>query len=112
MAYTPTTWENGDTITAEGLNNIEGGIASGGVLVVHEDNYQVLDKTWKEITDAGFSVLLIAEESGYIVCTIAAFGQSEEQGCSVIFNNAFDSLTKVYGCASPTDYPDANYSPK
>lgn len=27
MSYTPTTWETGDTITAEKLNNMEGGIA-------------------------------------------------------------------------------------
>ena len=27
MSYTPTSWENGDTITAEGLNNIERGVA-------------------------------------------------------------------------------------
>ena len=28
MAYTPTTWVRGDTITSAGLNNIEGGISS------------------------------------------------------------------------------------
>lgn len=28
MAYTPTTWQNGDTITAEKLNNMEAGISS------------------------------------------------------------------------------------
>ena len=29
MAYTPTEWSNGDVITAEKLNKIEGGVASG-----------------------------------------------------------------------------------
>ena len=28
MAYTPTTWQSGDTITAEKLNNIESGISN------------------------------------------------------------------------------------
>lgn len=31
MAYTPTTWTTGDTITASALNKIENGIASAGV---------------------------------------------------------------------------------
>lgn len=30
MAYTPTTWTTGDTITASALNKIEQGIANGG----------------------------------------------------------------------------------
>ena len=32
MAYTPTTWQCGDTITAEKLNKLEQAVASGGVL--------------------------------------------------------------------------------
>ena len=30
MAYTPTTWNNGDIITAEKLNKIENGVAQAG----------------------------------------------------------------------------------
>lgn len=30
MAYTPTTWANGDTITAEKLNKLEQGVANSG----------------------------------------------------------------------------------
>ena len=30
MAYTPTNWQTGDTITAEKLNKLENGVASGG----------------------------------------------------------------------------------
>ena len=30
MSYTPTTWQNGDVITAEKLNHMEDGIAEGG----------------------------------------------------------------------------------
>lgn len=34
MAYTPTTWVTGDTITAVKLNNMEQGIAASGTLFV------------------------------------------------------------------------------
>lgn len=48
MSYTPTTWQTGDTITAEALNNMESGIAgalaanqgaanAGNILVVGND---------------------------------------------------------------------------
>ena len=59
MSYIPINWQTGDTITAEKLNNMEQGIANaggGGVLIVNESN-NTLDKTWQEISDAGFSVL-------------------------------------------------------
>lgn len=37
-----------------------GGSSGGGVLVVHQDaDTGALDKTWKEITDAGFSVFIV-----------------------------------------------------
>lgn len=57
MSYTPTEWKNGDVITAEKLNHMEGGIAAGENLVAtgsyDEDTGMVtLDKTWKEIHDA------------------------------------------------------------
>ena len=54
MAYSPTTWQTGDTVTAEKLNNIEQGIANAGgaFLVPSEDNAYTLGKTWKEIYDA------------------------------------------------------------
>ena len=57
MSYTPTTWTTGDTITAEKLNHLEGGVeaADGGALIVTQsdtESHYVLDKTWKEIHDA------------------------------------------------------------
>lgn len=57
MPYEPTTWKSGDVVTSAKLNKIEGGIASCGVLVV-TDNDGTLDKTWQEIHDAGFAVIL------------------------------------------------------
>lgn len=59
MAYEPTEWKKGDTITAEKLNNMEGGIEaiSKKVFPVGQSydadtNTTTLTKTWKEIRDA------------------------------------------------------------
>lgn len=59
MAYTPKTWECGETITADALNHIEQGIASSGggtePLVIHQTatpSGMILDRTWQEIFDA------------------------------------------------------------
>lgn len=56
MAYTPTTWITGDTITATAMNKIENGIASaGGALICNatpSGGECVLDKTVQEIYDA------------------------------------------------------------
>ena len=108
--YQKTTWASGETITAAKLNNIEGGIASGGVLVV-TDTDDVLDKTYAEITSAALSMLTIYDDGEPLIYTISSYGQSEE-GCGVLFYSAMASSTKFYGCATPNDYPDANYSPK
>lgn len=64
MAYTPTVWQAGDTVTAAKLNKMEQGIASGGgVYVVNVtivgDNVQQLDKTAAEIWAAAQSSMVI-----------------------------------------------------
>lgn len=52
MAYTPTTWTTGDTITATKLNKIEQGIANAGSALMVQFNNGTLDKTVQEIYDA------------------------------------------------------------
>ena len=55
MSYTKQTWTRGDIITAEKLNHMEDGIASGGVFIIEEtvsDNTHTLNKTWNEIYNA------------------------------------------------------------
>lgn len=71
MAYTPTNWQSGDTITSARLNKIEQGIASGGggllVTATQSGQYMVLDKTAGEILDvfgAGGSVVLSTDMDG------------------------------------------------
>lgn len=49
MAYTPTQWSTGDTITAAKLNKIEDGIANSGDGVIITDNGSALNKTFAEI---------------------------------------------------------------
>lgn len=68
MSYTPNTWQKGDVVTSAKLNNIEQGIANaGGVLVVNattEGQTTTLDKTWQQIYDSAFAVVIWIEE-GY-----------------------------------------------
>lgn len=62
MSYTPTEWKTGDVITADKLNNMEGGIAgAGGLFVINATNppsgqnpstTPELDKTYSEIKTA------------------------------------------------------------
>lgn len=55
MAYNKTTWQNGDTITAEKLNNMENGIADSPIFTVTitgSDNNYTSDKTYNEIEQA------------------------------------------------------------
>lgn len=60
MAYTPTTWVTGDTVTATKLNKLEQGVANAGSALICTATYSsslsvpnyVLDKTVQEIYDA------------------------------------------------------------
>ena len=56
MSYTKHTWENGETITAEKLNNLENGIVGGdGFIIEFSFNEGKLDKTASEIRNAFYS---------------------------------------------------------
>lgn len=59
MSYIPTEWKTGDIVTAEKLNKLEEGVASGGGggggLLVHIMSTELpptLDKNWNEINAA------------------------------------------------------------
>lgn len=52
MAYTPTNWVTGDTVTATKLNKMEQGIANaGGVSGLVTDTSGTLNKTYTEISE-------------------------------------------------------------
>lgn len=122
MAYTPTTWTTGDTITTSKLNKIEQGIAgAGGCFLVGYDtnNAMALDKTWQEIVDAvksGKLPILYWENTNDI-----GNNMYEYHGEIKFFenwNHREDSLTPYsitfvndgngsssFTASSPTDYP-------
>ena len=57
MSYTPNTWQTGDTVTAEKLNNIESGIESTNIFTIHltptsQDMSGTMAETPAEITAA------------------------------------------------------------
>lgn len=77
MAYTPTEWSTGDTITASALNKLESGVANAGsALIVNYSwnssisNY-ALDKTVQEIYDA-----ILGGTPAYIKYQYGALGPS------------------------------------
>ena len=85
MSYEKHTWETGETITAEKLNNLEDGVASGGegsnnffvkfTITYDQSGNPIVtsDKTLKEIVDAhkdgknvcGYSEFLYGTEDNY-----------------------------------------------
>lgn len=76
MAYDPTVWKSGDTITSAKLNKLENGLAEasgggtgGGVLKISVTEQAggtqaVMDKTWAEINEAAFSVVVMSFAEG------------------------------------------------
>lgn len=65
MAYTPTTWATGDTVTATKLNKIEQGIANAGSAMIVNVVNNALDKTYTEIYDAITSGVPVYMRYGY-----------------------------------------------
>ena len=92
MSYTPTTWANGDTITAEKMNNIEQGIVDassggGGVLIVH-DTDGTLDKTYAEIKAALAAVVVMGSGSNITLWWAVQFIEGDfGYGVSVLGQN-------------------------
>lgn len=56
MTYNPTNWKTGDVVTSAKLNNIEKGITNSVLVVDLDVENQRLDKTAREIVDAGIAV--------------------------------------------------------
>lgn len=105
MSYEKTTWETGDTITAEKLNKLENGVAeageSGGVLVTFtvtmQDMYTVgsvvADKTYLQVIEAiNKGSVVMAKVTGLpardILIAFSRTGSNsiEFMGCGVVNN--------------------------
>lgn len=108
MSYTPTTWQTGDIVTSAKLNNIEQGIASGGVLVVNLDSdTSMLDKTWQEIADAPFAVIRASSSNGTKNAYITESMSTPSGYIIVTFGIELpaDYTIGYYSAATADDYP-------
>ena len=116
MSYTPHTWQSGETVTAEKLNVLEQGVASGGggmrVSVITEEDTpqagyttQTMDKTWQQIYDAlaaGMYVCEIDEVVGeYIAQSMISGVDFDGDNYRVYSDAAGEYLTT----SSPNGYP-------
>lgn len=107
MAYEPTTWASGDTITSTKLNKIEQGIANGGgVFLVNgsTDNSGTvtLDKTAGEIWSA--------LQNGIVLCRYLREDETILDLCAYATNNEFGYTFRFYymgsvAASSANDYP-------
>lgn len=90
MAYTPTNWATGDTVTATKMNKLEQGVANAGSALICTLNTSgsgyVLDKTVQEIYDA--------LESGTPVYIRYLYGTLPTDYVS---HSYLAPITKVYG---------------
>lgn len=105
MAYEPTEWKSGDVVTSAKLNKIEGGIVSGGVLVV-TDTDGTLDKTWQEIHDSPFCVWKSEYEGGVdFVPILGAFVDPDQNLYHVSFQDAGMNDSVSFAATSANGYP-------
>lgn len=114
MSYVKTVWETGDVITAEKLNNIEGGIEGATPLILTETvdgfgNIYTLSETAgtiKAAFDSGRVVLLIHEQtlSGGMHVPILLAGKAINDS---YFVSVFDTDNGYidYHAATSSDYP-------
>ena len=112
MAYIPTNWKTGDIVFSERLNKIENGIAGagGGILVVTatgDDVIVTLDKTWKQIFDADFAVI-INETQGDKTISLVREVHIDDGQYVVQCARDFD----IYVATSENGYPSIAQSPK
>ena len=84
MSYIPTEWKTGDIVTAEKLNKLEEGVASGGggggvlrITMTQVEDVAYLDKTYEDITTALnqgiWPVCFFAEGNDTSVFTVTEF---------------------------------------
>ena len=113
MAYTPTTWATGDTITATKLNNMEQGIANAGGAVIVGYTFSsgtiTLDKTWQEINDgmaAGNTYVITFDPEDFdgwywpLTTAAIAYAMYDSGNYSVSFG------WNSGGTSTPTGYPE------
>ena len=79
----------------------DGGSSGGGVLIVHADTTTyALDKTWQEITSAGFAVLIMAQNGLSEVIPLVGYGFQDDE-----YLVRFDGFDDYFVAHTETDYP-------
>ena len=104
MAYTPTTWTTGDTITATKLNKMEQGIANAGSAMIVGTNDAYAEATASGTMDKTFSDIYNALKSGtpvYVKIGYETSGPSTDYACgmgmlSVLSAIKYDTSYRVY----------------
>ena len=115
MAYIPTNWVTGDTITAEKLNKAEGGIANACPFIVRVASYDpetsdaILDASFKDIYDAVSAdrlVMIVDEQSAKNVSISFLAGMSYSTGIAYPYSVFFFTMagyTYSYRATNETD---------
>ena len=112
MAYTKNTWQIGDVVTADKLNNMESGIAGASLKVGVDALTGALDKTAKEIVSVGHSGVVVLEipEDGnfsygyYSATAIMIDGSHQGEILVKFFAPEFGQSIPFYA-ATENDYP-------
>lgn len=106
MSYIKQTWTRGDTITADKLNHMEDGIASGGVFIVEQTqsgNTYTLNKTWNEIYNAVASgkICYLSHLNGFFSLAYIANLMS--------FMVMFTGFSETYETSTADSYPSYTF---
>ena len=107
MSYSKYTWQTGETITAEKLNNLEGGVqealAGGSRLIATPNQNNILDKTWQQIYDAFPNVVIEigVEGESYLEAVSAISGDPTEN----IYMLWTGDHNNDFRATAPDDYP-------
>lgn len=120
MAYTKTTWQTGDVITAEKLNHMEDGLAiAGGTLVIGGFTYDTeneiigtADKTWQEIDNAltagARCVIVVSTNGGHYLMNITGAYVDDGDYC-INGNNGYNNFVAI--ATSADGYPATENGP-
>lgn len=103
--------ETADATSVDVLNASGGGGGTGGALILHADNSNVLDKTWKEIYDAAQESSVIWAD-GTVAETdlnpLRAIGQDIGSGTYMLMFHDLNNEIVVFATDSENGYPVIN----
>lgn len=119
MSYTPTTWQTGDTITAEKLNNMESGIeASNGIIIpitvdtANERYYvpkEIAGDVYNQlVANPDAPVFLSFTDSSFAAPFLTSAAEKNESYLTDVYTFSFNSLLWGALGASFTQHPQ-NY---